>query len=104
MNSFQWFTSYEDIKPNTNYKVLGGEAMEDLRVQFLRDHRCPNVSLSGPRDIRKLTYIFSSKDKTTGKSIFVRWSKDYKIIEDFYAYLNQHYNLELKHCGENTLH
>ena len=43
-------------------RAYHAEDLEEVRFQFLRSRRNPKASLGGARDIRKLTYAFSSKN------------------------------------------
>jgi hypothetical protein len=70
--------------------------LEEVRFQFLRSHRNPKVTLGGARDIRKLTYAFSSKDKCKGICTIHCTSKHADTIREFYERLGTN----LKYEGE----
>ena len=94
----QWHSVGEPIRPGC-WKVHG-QNMEDLRLEMLRARRSPMVALSGPHDIQKLTYVFSSLDQAQGSATFYRYSDDSAAIEKFYAALHTTHGLNLKYTGE----
>ena len=55
-----------------------------MRFQFVRAARNPKVSLGGVRQIRKLSYAFSSKDGRSAKGTCTvhRISKDANAIRE----------------------
>jgi hypothetical protein len=73
--------------------------VEEIRFEFLRSGRSPKVSLGiGPRDIKRLTYVFSSLDgKGKGECRIHRTSKDMEAIKAWYLRLPCEVNYE----GEN---
>jgi hypothetical protein len=81
-------------------RAYHAQDVEEVRFQFLRSHRNPKVSLGGARDIRKLTYAFSSKDEGKGICTVHRISKDADDIKDFYERLGT----GLKYEGEGVPH
>ena len=83
-------------------RAYHAEDLEDVRFQFLRTARNPKVSLGGVRQIRKLTYAFSSKDGRGAKGTCTvhRISKDADAIRDFYERLGT----GLRYEGEGIPH
>ena len=72
--------------------------LESIRFQFLASRRNPKVSLAGgPREIKKLTYVFSSLDGTKGECRIHRTSVDADAIKAWYWALPG----ELRYEGEN---
>ena len=72
--------------------------MEDVRFEFLGARRNPKVSLAGgPREIKKLTYVFSSLDGKRGECRVHRISKDADTIKSWYWGLP----VRVKYQGEN---
>jgi hypothetical protein len=72
------------MKPDMDYHA---DELEDIRFNFLSSRRNPKVSLAGgPREIKKLMYVFSSLD-----------GKDADAIKEWYWRLP----VDLNYEGEN---
>ena len=85
----------EAMKPDMDYHA---DELEDIRFKFLSSRRNPKVSLAGgPREIKKLTYVFSSLDGKKGECRIHRISKDADAIKKWYWRLP----LDLNYEGEN---
>ena len=86
----------ERMRPGANYCSAD---LDEVRIEFLRTRRNPKVSLSGIRQIKKLTYVFSSLDGRSGQCAVHRVSRDADAIKQWYWRLPGH--LDLRYEGEN---
>ena len=85
----------EAIKPDMDYHA---DELEDIRFNFLSSRRNPKVSLAGgPREIKKLTYVFSSLDGKKGECRVHKISRDADAIKEWYWRLP----VDLNYEGEN---
>ena len=85
----------EAMKPDMDYHA---DELEDIRFKFLSSRRNPKVSLAGgPREIKKLTYVFSSLDGKKGECRIHRISRDADAIKEWYWRLP----VDLNYEGEN---
>jgi 5-methylcytosine-specific restriction endonuclease McrA len=85
----------DSMAPGVDYH---SDDLEAIRFQFLASRRNPKVSLAGgPREIKKLTNVFSSLDNTKGECRIHRTSVDAEAIKAWYWALPG----ELRYEGEN---
>ena len=83
-------------------RAYHAEDLDEVRFQFIRTARNPKVSLGGVRQIRRLTYTFSSKDGRGAKGTCTvhRICKDADNIREFYERLGT----GIRYPGEGIPH
>ena len=81
----------EAMLPDNDYHA---DDLEDIRFNFLSSRRNPKVSLAGgPREIKKLTYVFSSLDGKKGECRVHKISRDADAIKEWYWRLHMMLNV-----------